>query len=204
MAHQYFEDNEDLSQRSQTFACTLLGQPLHFTTEPGVFSRQRVDYGTISLLKAAKTVLPLQKPRKILDLGCGYGPVGITLAKLLPTAQITLSDVSTRALRLARANAEQNQVLDHLTFCRSDGYQQLTAQPFDLILTNPPVRAGKAVVTKLLTGGKDRLKKDGRLLAVLQKKQGAPSALKKLKAVYPQVQIMRRDKGYYVLSAQCN
>lgn len=131
LAHQYFEDNEDLSQRSQTFACTLLGQTLKFTTEPGVFSRQRVDYGTISLLKAAQTVLPQQKPLAILDLGCGYGPVGITLAKLLPQAKITLSDVSTRALRLARTNAKHNQVLPQLTFCRSDGYQQLTAQHFD-------------------------------------------------------------------------
>lgn len=69
-------------------------------------------------------------------------------------------------------------------------------------MTNPPVRAGKTVVNTLLTGGKDQLKKGGYLLAVLQKKQGAPSALKRLKAVYPQAQVISRDKGYYILSAQ--
>ncbi|MFC6314064.1 class I SAM-dependent methyltransferase [Lapidilactobacillus achengensis] len=206
MANQYFENDPELDHQRETFDFTLLGQSLQLTTDRGVFSRSRVDYGTVVLLNSSAALLAALAAIKpdftCLDLGCGYGPVGISVAKAYPQAQVTMVDVNQRALDLAVENARVNQVADQVTILASQAYTALTDQRFDLILTNPPVRAGKAVVRDFLTSGQQHLTDQGQLLAVLQKKQGAPSALKLLQEKYPLAQVRQRDKGYYILQAQ--
>lgn len=205
MAHQYFEDNEALEHELQDVQLNLATANLTLTTDSGVFSRQRVDYGTLVLLKA---VLPIIKARasqaiSILDVGCGYGPIGLSLAKLFPAATVTMVDVNERALDLARDNAVKNQVADQVTILKSDAYSALAeTQKFDFIITNPPIRAGKKVVDDILLTSQKFLTEEGSFFAVLQKKQGAPSAKKNLATVYPNVEVIKRDKGYYILQAK--
>ncbi|MCH4056539.1 class I SAM-dependent methyltransferase [Lapidilactobacillus gannanensis] len=199
MSHQYFEDNQDLAHQRETFSFELLGHQLQLTTDAGVFSRERVDYGSVVLLNAVAPFLPSGQPFKLLDLGCGYGPIGLSIAKAYPQAVVTLVDVNQRALDLAQENATANQVTDQVNIFASDGYQAITAQDYDFILTNPPIRAGKTVVQRLLSESIQYLKPQGQFFAVMQKKQGAPSALKLLQSVYDQAEIVKRDKGYYIL-----
>lgn len=205
MAHQYFEDNEALEHELQDVQLNLATANLTLTTDSGVFSRQRVDYGTLVLLKA---VLPIIKARasqaiSILDVGCGYGPIGLSLAKLFTAATVTMVDVNERALDLARDNAVKNQVADQVTILKSNAYSALAeTQKFDFIITNPPIRAGKKVVDDILLTSQKFLTEEGSFFAVLQKKQGAPSAKKNLATVYPNVEVIKRDKGYYILQAK--
>lgn len=205
MAHQYFEDNDDLEHELQEVHLDLETAHLTLTTDSGVFSRQRVDYGTLVLLKAILPVLQTKADQAItiLDVGCGYGPIGLALAKLFPQAKVTMLDVNDRALDLARANAAKNQVADQVTIAHSDAYAALTgSEQFDFIITNPPIRAGKKVVDDILLTSHQFLKAEGSFFAVLQKKQGAPSAKKNLATVYPSVEVIKRDKGYYILQAR--
>lgn len=205
MAHQYFEDNEDLEHDLQEVQLDIETVHLMLTTDSGVFSRQRVDYGTLVLLKAILPIIQAsatKQPLKILDVGCGYGPIGLSLAKLFPQAEVTMLDVNDRALDLARDNAAKNQVADQVTIAHSDAYAALTgSERFDFIITNPPIRAGKKVVDDILLTSQQFLKAGGSFFAVLQKKQGAPSAKKNLATVYPEVKVIKRDKGYYILAA---
>ncbi|WP_125767505.1 class I SAM-dependent methyltransferase [Lapidilactobacillus wuchangensis] len=199
MSHQYFEDNQDLAHQRETFNFDLLGHQLQLTTDAGVFSRERVDYGSVVLLNAVAPFLPQQGTFKVLDLGCGYGPIGLSIAKAFPQAQVTMVDVNQRALDLAQENAKVNQVSEQVEILLSDGYQALSKTDFDFILTNPPIRAGKQVVNRLLSESLNYLTKQGQFFAVMQKKQGAPSALKLLQSIYDQAEIVKRDKGYYIL-----
>ena len=115
-------------------------------TDRGVFSRTRLDYGSELLIE---TVIADQQKMKgrMIDLGCGYGPVGIIFKRTFPALEVTLCDINQRALTLARQNAKANQVA-YLSILQSDGLAAIEG-PVDYILTNPPIRAGKAVVHTL-------------------------------------------------------
>lgn len=170
---------------------------LKFYTDAGVFSKMRVDYGTGVLLKVLPQItLPTGA---ILDVGTGYGPLGLFAAKFWPQKEIVLTDINQRALALAKENAALNHV-PNVKIVTSDGYGALNNEKkFSLILSNPPIRAGKKVVNSILEGAKKHLVKGGLLLVVIQKKQGEPSARKLLLKVYNNCEIVKRDKGYYIL-----
>ncbi|GAB2025792.1 class I SAM-dependent methyltransferase [Lactovum odontotermitis] len=186
----YYEDNRDIRHDIQELQLELLGIPMRFVTDAGVFSKSAIDYGSRVLLDNFSPI-----GQSLLDVGCGYGPIGLTLSKKYHLT-VTLSDVNTRALDLAAQNAEKNGII--ATIVNSDGYAEITGQ-FDNIVTNPPIRAGKDVVHGILSGAYAYLKTGGQLLAVLQKKQGAPSAQKKMAEVFGNCEIVARDKGYYIL-----
>ncbi|GMA69678.1 16S RNA G1207 methylase RsmC [Leuconostoc litchii] len=162
-----------------------------------MFSKSTVDFGTRTMLNALeKTSLP---NGKILDLGTGYGPVGISLAKAYQR-QVDMVDVNERALDLARKNAEKNGVSQQVMVFQSDIYANIKDK-YALIMVNPPIRAGKIVVTKMLQEAKNHLQDGGKLIAVLQKKQGAPSAQKNMAAAFGNAKIIHKDKGYYILES---
>lgn len=206
MAHQYFENNEDLAHERQEIKLNLPSIQLSLTTDSGVFSRDRVDYGTMVLLKAIMTKIQSAATQKIsvLDVGCGYGPIGLALAKLSPQIHVDMIDVNERALQLAQENAAKNGVDTQVNIFQSDGYTSVPAKQYDFVITNPPIRAGKKVVDSILKGSQEFLTAQGAVFAVLQKKQGAPSAKKLLETIYPRVETIKRDKGYYILAAQNN
>ncbi|ADG40920.1 MULTISPECIES: class I SAM-dependent methyltransferase [Leuconostoc] len=193
----YFTANPNSEHHYQTFDFKLLSHTLHFKTDSGVFSKSTVDFGTRTMLTAlTKTTI---ESGKILDLGTGYGPVGVAIAKAL-NRRVDMSDVNERALDLARQNADNNGVGDQVKIFQSDMYDNISDK-YALILVNPPIRAGKAVVTAMLQEGVNHLIPGGKLIAVLQKKQGAPSAQKNMLSAFGNVTIIHKDKGYYILES---
>ena len=198
MSH-YYTNDPDLAHDEHTFSFELGGHSLRFTSDNGVFSKHTIDFGSRVLIA---TVLdqPTLAAGDVLDLGCGYGPIGISIAKALPERAVTMSDVNERAMALAKRNAEVNGVTDQTTIIASSVYDQVMGK-FGVILTNPPVRAGKSIVTAMLSGAKDHLLSGGEIFVVLQKKQGAPSAKKLLAATFGNADVLKKDGGYYILHA---
>jgi 16S rRNA (guanine1207-N2)-methyltransferase len=170
---------------------------MQFITDNGVFSKSAIDYGSLTLLRAFYAP---QQYLRILDVGTGYGAIGITIAKLFPQAKVVLTEINERAVALARENAVRNQVQDRIEVLQGDGYEKVTGL-FDVIVTNPPIRAGKSVVYRIFSKAYGYLNPGGKLWVVIQKKQGAPSTFAKLQDIYDDVVEVNKDKGYRVFLA---
>ncbi len=196
--HQYYySKHPDVNSDPTTWQFTLLKNNFTFTSDNGVFSKHTVDYGSRVLISTFDgTVMP---QGKILDMGTGYGPIGLAIAKAYPDRQVEMVDVNELALALAEQNAVNNGI-KNVRIYASDVYEQVTDR-FAAILTNPPVRAGKKVVDAMISGAKDHLVSGGTLTVVLQKKQGAPSAKKLMTTIFGNCEILKRDKGYYILQS---
>lgn len=196
MAEHYYTNQPTTSHEFHEFTYQLKGHLLHFVTDSGVFSKNTIDYGSQVLIE---TFNPEKLPTgTLLDVGCGYGPIGLSLAHFVP--QVEMVDINERAVDLAKGNAARNH-LKNATIHSSNLYEEVLEKQYAGILSNPPVRAGKKVVTEILTGAYPLLKTGGLLTIVLQKKQGAPSAEKKMQEVFGNVEILKRDKGYYILQS---
>lgn len=193
MTNMYYEKNPTASHDIHELQVRLLDTPMVFLTDAGVFSKKMVDYGSQVLLNA----LDLESGRSLLDVGCGYGPLGLTLTKVYGV-RATLIDINNRAIDLAQKNAEKNQV--QATIFQSNIYDNVDGK-FDYIISNPPIRAGKAVVHEIIQGAFHHLEDQGSLTIVIQKKQGAPSAKAKMEEVFGNCQILKKDKGYYILES---
>lgn len=189
----YYEKNPTADHDIHELRVRLLDTPMTFLTDAGVFSKRMVDYGSQVLLNT----LDLEPDKTLLDVGCGYGPLGLTLGKVFGV-QATLTDINSRALDLARANAEKNQV--NARIFQSNVYEDVEGN-FDYIVSNPPIRAGKSVVHEIIKGAFCHLEDQGSLTIVIQKKQGAPSAKAKMEEVFGNCQILKKDKGYYILES---
>ncbi|HFX5562855.1 TPA: class I SAM-dependent methyltransferase [Streptococcus pyogenes] len=191
MTKMYYDENPDSLHDIHEVKVELLNHPFTFLTDSGVFSKKMVDFGSQVLLKT----LNFKENERVLDLGCGYGPLGISLAKV-QRVDATLVDINNRALDLARKNATNNQVA--VTIFQSNIYENISGH-FEYIISNPPIRAGKRVVHSIIEKSIDFLVVNGDLTIVIQKKQGAPSAKAKMATIFGNVEILRKDKGYYVL-----
>ncbi len=187
----YYAENPDAAHDIHELRVELLGQKMAFLTDAGVFSKKMVDFGSQLLLKC----LEVNQGETVLDVGCGYGPLGLSLAKAYGV-QATMVDINNRALDLARQNAERNKV--ETTIFQSNIYEQVKGK-FDHVISNPPIRAGKQVVHEIIVKSKDFLETGGDLTIVIQKKQGAPSAKSKMEEVFGNCEIVKKDKGYYIL-----
>ncbi|MCR5051771.1 MULTISPECIES: class I SAM-dependent methyltransferase [Streptococcus] len=191
MTKMYYAENPDSAHDIHELKVILLGQPFTFLTDSGVFSKKMIDYGSQVLLNT----LDFEKGKTLLDLGCGYGPLGVSLAKV-QGVQVTMVDINNRAIDLAQKNAEKNGVTANIF--QSNIYEKVTGT-FDYIISNPPIRAGKQVVHTIIADSINYLNDGGSLTIVIQKKQGAPSAKAKMEEIFGNVDILKRDKGYYIL-----
>jgi 16S rRNA (guanine1207-N2)-methyltransferase len=197
MTTHYYNNNLDTKSNIKKQKFKLLEQELVFYTDHGVFSKDAVDFGTQTLLK---NYVFKENHHQILDMGCGYGPVGISLAKKFSHLKIDMVDVNLRAIELTKRNIIENNVLNAQVY-ESNIYDKINKK-FDCILTNPPIRAGKQVVHEILTRSIEFLKTNGEILVVIQKKQGAPSAKKVLELTFGNCQVLDKDHGYYILRSE--
>ncbi|UTB81519.1 class I SAM-dependent methyltransferase [Staphylococcus carnosus] len=200
MSHYYDKDPEVASQR-EDFKYRYQQNELKLATDSGVFSKGKIDYGSDLLLRTFLKEHPPGPSKTIIDVGCGYGPIGLMIAKVSPHHKVILLDVNHRALDLAKENSEKNHI-DNAVIQESDGLAEIPDDSADMIVTNPPIRAGKSVVQGILEDAYSKLKKDGELYVVIQKKQGMPSAKKKMEAVFGNVETLAKDKGYYILKSK--
>lgn len=191
MGH-YFT-NENLESNIQEFKIKINNCDFTFKTDNGVFSKGELDFGTNLLIK---NVLERKISGEVLDLGCGYGPIGITLAKLL-NCQMTMIDVNKRAVHLTKMNIKDNGV-NNTEVLVSEGYNELKDRKYDYIVSNPPIRVGKQILYDLLIKAKDHLKENGEMYIVVRKEQGANSLIRDMSAYY-QVEVIDKDKGFFII-----
>ena len=191
----YYTDNRDLASSPRSFDYYFDNEQFTFTTDNGVFSKGNVDYGSYLLIKNSyKKELGSQ----VLDLGCGYGPVGIIIKRFNPKCDVTMVDVNSRATDLASNNCSLNKTFNAVFL--NDDILQLN-KLFDSIILNPPVRAGKVVIFGLYEKAYAVLNDGGSLYIVIQKKQGASSSFKKLSELFKDVNVLDSDGGYQVIQA---
>ena len=190
MAEQYFAKQPSAESRPVETEFSYRGHTLRLMTDSGVFSRGEVDEGSALLLNS----LP-ELSGRVLDLGCGAGVIGVSIGKA-NRVELTQSDVNERALSLTRENLKRNGVSG--TVVESDGFSAIDGT-FDTIVTNPPIRAGKAVIYRLFQEARDHLAENGALYLVIRKQQGAESAKKYLETLFSLVELIERKKGFWIL-----
>lgn len=196
MAEHYFSKSPKSEHELQQLNVTLLGEKYTFQTDAGVFSRQEIDQGSKLLISQLK----FNKGERVLDLGCGYGPLGIVSARLVgDSGVVDLVDINQRAVELAKKNL----ALNHITNARawqSDGFAQVKDN-YDWIITNPPIRAGKQVIYPMMEQAYQHLESNGGLLLVIRTRQGAKSMANKLEKVFGNVETLLISHGYRVFKS---
>lgn len=193
MSEHYFTPDPTVGHDEASFTATLRGMEFHFVTDRGVFSRERVDFGSQLLI----ATMDFPTDAVVLDLGCGYGPVGIVAARLAPEGFIYMVDINERAASLARRNLVSNGIRNAEVRV-GDGLAPVAGIAFDAVLLNPPVRAGKATVWRLLAESRAALKPGGSLWVVIGNKQGAPSLKRRLQELFPRVEDVDRKGGFHI------
>ena len=191
---QYFENTKLPSKIVKTEA-RVLGNDFIFCTDNGVFSKDGLDFGSRLLLES----IPLEAVGgKVLDMGCGYGVLGIVLNKIL-SCEVDMVDVNLRALHLCDLNIKENKCTNIKAF-ESNCYEKINSK-YSCIITNPPSRAGKKIVYEMVMNAKNYLEEKGNLFLVIRKEQGAKSLIVDLKEIY-NVEILNKKKGFFII--KCN
>ena len=194
MAH-YFTDNSSLRSNPKEFAYSFDNEKFIFTTDVGVFSKGEVDFGSELLIK---NVYKKDLGNKCLDLGSGYGPVGIIVKRFNPYINMDAVDVNSRATELTKLNADINKTEVTVYLC--DDITTLNNR-YDTILLNPPIRAGKKIIYDLYEKSHSILNDNGSLYIVIRKKQGADTSYVKLKDIFNKVDVIAKSKGYEIIQA---
>ena len=193
MTH-YYTDNSNLASKRKEFDYYFDNEKFVFTTDNGVFSKDNVDYGSYLLIR---NTYKRKLGSKVLDLGCGYGPVGIII-KRFNDVDMYMVDVNPRAIELAKINCLNNKTNNYV--CQCENIKTLNTT-FDSIILNPPIRAGKVVIYDLYQKAFECLENNGSLYIVIQKKQGANSSINELNKIFNKVELLDKDGGYLVIQA---
>ncbi len=196
MAEQYFAGKPTSRHKEEIPHAVFHGRMFVFTSDAGVFSRGRIDRGTELLAQS----LTLRPDAHVLDLGCGYGVLGIVAATLTPNGRVVMTDVNERAADLARQNLTAN-AIPHAEVRLGAFYEPVAAGTFDAIVSNPPIRAGKAVVLRIVDEAPAHLRPGGSLWLVARTKQGAKSLGEHMRDVFRNCETVTRGSGYRVLLA---
>ena len=191
---QYFEENNELKDEQKELKIVFKDKKYKIYTNNGVFSKDKLDYGTRLLLE---TITTKNLEGNILDLGCGYGIIGLIIATTYPQTTVDMTDITNRALELARQNTKN---LKNVNIYKSDIYKDITNK-YNYIITNPPIRVGKQIIREFLITAKDYLKENGELWFVMRKNHGVKSIIKELEEYYI-LSIENKTKGFYIVKCQ--
>ncbi len=194
MAH-YFTNENILKSEIRTIRYTNGDFSLVFNSDNGVFSKDHLDFGSKLLIETM--IKNIDKNKSILDVGCGYGFIGISLAKIL-NSKVVMVDINKRAIHLTNMNIKENKV--NAQAFESNIYENVK-EKFDVIVSNPPIRAGKNIVLEILERAHEFLNINGELWFVIRKDQGAKSIAKELEKIY-KIEIMEKSKGFYIFRAK--
>ncbi len=194
MNDQYYTADPTSESKPMPCAFPYRGHGLNFMTDAGVFSKGELDAGSRLLLDALPAL-----SGDVLDLGCGWGAIGVAIARANKAARVTMADVNHRALGLCRENCERNGVTAEVI--ESDGMAAVMGRKFDAVVTNPPIRAGKQVIYQMFADAAKSLNPGGALYLVIRKQQGAESCVKYLKTLYAEVEKVDKSAGFWVLKA---
>lgn len=198
LSEHYYSRTQKVESDPKFWDFTLKNNQFRFKTDNGVFSKREVDFGSRLLIESFE--MP-NTDGLLLDVGCGYGPIGLSLAKYYQDRMIHMVDVNGRAIELAKENAELNRI-QNVKVYESDCLLNVKEKTFAAILTNPPIRAGKKTVHDIFEQSFEHLTSQGELWVVIQKKQGAPSAIEKLNNLFNHVETIDKSKGYFVIKAK--
>lgn len=194
MAH-YFTNENNLKSEIRTIRYTNGAFSLVFNSDNGVFSKDHLDFGSKLLIETM--IKNIDKNKSILDVGCGYGFIGISLAKIL-NSKVVMVDINKRAVHLTNMNIKENKV--NAQAFESNIYENVK-EKFDVIVSNPPIRAGKNIVLEILERAHEFLNINGELWFVIRKDQGAKSITKTLDNYY-KTELLDKNKGFYIYSAK--
>jgi len=199
LSEHYFSEHPTSAEERGLIRCTLRGIPFEFETSSGIFSHRHIDHGTILLIETMK----LPDTGRVLDLGCGYGAIGIAAAKLNPALEVWMMDINSRAVDLAKANTRRNGVKAIVK--QGNLYEPVGDAHFDLILTNPPISAGiDAVVKPMIEGARNHLNAGGALQLVVQSNKGGKTLREIMEETFNSVEVIARGGGFRVLTAENN
>jgi 16S rRNA (guanine1207-N2)-methyltransferase len=190
MAH-YYDKTQEGELRYERVTVQARGENLELWSGSGVFSKKKVDRGTQLLLDECT----LESGWSVLDLGCGNGIVGIVLKTHDPSLTILCSDVSSRAVKIARKNVRELQL--DITLKNSDGFEKIGGE-FDTILFNPPYVAGRKVIFSLLEQSLSHLKSGGLLQVVARHNKGGAMIKKKLTELFENCEDNKKSSGYRI------
>ncbi|MBQ9951128.1 MAG: class I SAM-dependent methyltransferase [Clostridia bacterium] len=191
MNDHYYTVNPNSAHDVRRVKFSVLGNELMFDTDAGVFSRDGLDVGSKVLMEA----LPDLHGR-VLDLGCGWGAVGVSIKKKWPEIELVMTDVNQRAADLSKSNLALNRVSAQVL--QGDGFENVEGK-FDFVITNPPIRAGKQAIYGMFADAREHLNDGGELYIVIRKQQGAPSALKYLSEIYSESEVVEKEAGFWVI-----
>ena len=191
MSH-YFENDQNLKSELRELSYKYNSSFFIFNSDNGVFSKNKIDYGSKLLLETYLGEGLINK--KVLDIGCGYGFIGIVIS-VETDSYVDMIDVNKRAVHLANMNIKRYKNFKGRAFL-SDAYENVDSL-YDVIITNPPIRVGKSKVLEILEGAFDHLNDNGILYFVIRKDQGALS-IKKILESTRKVEIVNKDKGYFI------
>ncbi|SDN92357.1 class I SAM-dependent methyltransferase [Alkalicoccus daliensis] len=198
MSDHYYSKKPSSASRRETIHEEVRGIKLAYIVDTGVFSKRGLDFGSRLLLE---NFTEPEAPGIILDVGCGWGPLGLTIASLYPERMVHLVDVNERSIELTAENAKHNKIKNTEVY-EQDLLDGQKPESLAAVVTNPPIRAGKATVFRLYEQAYEALKSGGELTVVIQKKQGAPSTLQKLEDLGFEVETKAKKKGYFIFGAK--
>ena len=190
----YFENKKMESQRKKIF-CRFKGKVFMFWTDKGVFSKDEVDKGSLLLIKNTIEKIGV-KNKEILDVGCGYGPIGIIL-KEFGAKYVLMIDINKRATRLAKDNIKLNKI-EGVEVKRGDFLEMIPEKKFDIVVCNPPIHMGKDVIIEIAKKAKEWLKDNGVFLMVIMTRHGGKSIFEELTKIYSCVEEIDKESGYRI------
>ena len=195
MSH-YFENDQNLKSELRELSYKYNSSFFKFNSDNGVFSKNRVDYGSKLLLETYLNEANVNV--RVLDVGCGYGFIGIVVS-IITNSYVDMIDVNKRAVHLTQKNIKRYKGFKGNAFV-SDAYSDVIDK-YNVIITNPPIRVGKEKVLEILQGAFEHLDADGTLYYVIRKDQGALS-IKKIIENTKKVEIINKDKGYFIFKVK--